>query len=82
VYNEKEYPQTLKKMKANDYSWIWIGALSGLTGGIVSTFYSQWQIDEFNRTREKEYQDMNNGLQTLEASIVNQTKKGRTATKP
>jgi hypothetical protein len=70
--------------KQTDYSWIWIGALSGLTGGIVSGLYSQWQMDEFNRTQKRtqkeKYQEMYNGMQTLEARLAEC--KERTATKP
>ena len=55
-------------MKKTDYSWIWIGALSGLTFGVVSSFYSQWQMDEFNRTQKEKYQQRyKNGLQEFEA---------------
>jgi hypothetical protein len=58
-------------MKKTDYSWIWIGALSGLTMGIFSSFYSKWQIDEFNRTENEKYQETyKNGLQKLEARIA------------
>jgi hypothetical protein len=67
-------------MKKTDYSWIWIGALSGLTFGVVSMFYSQWQMDEFNRTQKEKYQQRYNGMQEFKARIAKC--KERTATKP
>ena len=64
-------------MKPTDYSWIWIGALSGLTFGIVSGIYSQRQIDEQNKEYQQRYK---NGLQEFEARIAKC--KERIATKP
>ena len=51
-------------MKKTDYSWIWIGALSGLTLGFFGRYYSQCQMDQFNKEYQEKYK---NGLQQIEA---------------
>ena len=64
-----------QQMKKTDYSWIWVGALSGLTMGIFSSFYSKWQIDEFNKEYRETYK---NGLQKLEARIAELKERAKT----
>jgi hypothetical protein len=57
----------VQQMKKTDFSWIWVGALSGITFGVVSAIYSQWQRDEFNRIEKEKYQQMSNGMQEFKA---------------
>ena len=64
-------------MKKTDYSWIWVGALSGLTFGIASRIYSDWQIDQFNKEYQETYK---NGLQKFEARAAELQE--RTETRP
>jgi hypothetical protein len=53
-------------MKTTVFPWWFVGALSGLTFGVVSSFYSQWQMDEFNRTQKEKYQqDRKNGMRSF-----------------
>jgi hypothetical protein len=78
---KKEYPGIERKMPKTTIPGFWVGALSGLTLAVVSTFYNQWQIDEFNRTQNEKYQQRyKNGLQEFEARIAKC--KERITTKP
>jgi hypothetical protein len=54
-------------MKKTDYSWIWVGALSGLTGGIVGGIYFRWQLDQYNKEYQETYK---NGMQKLKTRIT------------
>jgi hypothetical protein len=77
-----KYPRILKKMKQTDYSWIWIGALGGLTLGIASDIYNKKRMmDEYARLEKIKYTHIQIGLRSFigaKDTSTNNTKK-RTA---